>query len=38
EPWKQQQSRMQSQHLQKSMKSCDIKPRYAVEKEQGTTT
>ncbi|GJU62048.1 Orf y [Tanacetum coccineum] len=38
EPWKQQQSRMQSQHSQKSMKSCDIKPRYAVEKEQGTTT
>ncbi|GJZ04799.1 Orf y [Tanacetum coccineum] len=38
EPWKQQQSGMQSQHSQKSMKSCDIKPRYAAEKEQGTTT
>ncbi|GKC53022.1 hypothetical protein Tco_1075767 [Tanacetum coccineum] len=38
EPWKQQQSGMQSQHLQKSMKSCDIKPRYAAEKEQRTTT
>ncbi|GJZ07198.1 putative polyprotein [Tanacetum coccineum] len=38
EPWKQQQSGMQSQHSQKSMKSCDIKPIYAAEKEQGTTT
>ncbi|GKD61829.1 putative polyprotein, partial [Tanacetum coccineum] len=31
EPWKQQQSRMPSQHSQKSMKLYDIKPRYAAE-------
>ncbi|GJZ52529.1 Orf y [Tanacetum coccineum] len=38
EPWKQQLSKMQSQHSQKSMRSCDTKPRYAVEKDQGITT
>ncbi|GJU37152.1 hypothetical protein Tco_1185506 [Tanacetum coccineum] len=36
EPWKQQLSKMQSQHSQKSMRSCDTKPIYAVEKDQGS--
>ncbi|GKC94677.1 Orf y, partial [Tanacetum coccineum] len=38
EPWKQQPSEMLSQHLQRSMKSCDTRHKYAVEKEQETTT
>ncbi|GKC26640.1 hypothetical protein Tco_1033934 [Tanacetum coccineum] len=38
EPWKQPPSKMLSQHSQKSMKSCDTKHKFVVEKDQETTT
>ncbi|GJX20681.1 putative polyprotein, partial [Tanacetum coccineum] len=38
EPWKQQPSKMLSQHSQKSMRSCDTKHKFVVEKDQETTS